>query len=211
MQQEESGSVGFQGGEEVWHQGEEHSVVVVPEGELEQSGGAIQEEGLEPIGEMEVGEQSAVQTQREVQVHRTEAVGTETIQGEEESSGSDLDRFIQGEVAPPLTKKEQMELAKKGIFLVVATNVVGDIFVTQLAEKYYSKEEQRDICKCGGRILISRTEDTHEVYQMSNEIDHSIFPVKGKKRVVTATAMATAAAGTSNVAVAQDEEMEEEV
>ena len=116
----------------------------------------IQEEGLEPSGEMEVGEQSAVLMQGEVQVYRTEAVGTEMVQGEEESSESDLDRFIQGEVAPPLTKKEQKELAKKGVFLVVATNVVGDIFLTQLAEKYYSKEEQRDIHKCGGQILISR-------------------------------------------------------
>ena len=139
----------------------------------------------------------------EVQIHQTEAGNTE-IQPEEESD--DNDRWIQGEVAPPLTKKEQEEMAKKGIFLVVATNVVGDIFVTQLAEKYYTKKEQEDIRRKGGQLLISRTEETHDVYNMSKELDASIFPKQSQSRGATATA----STGASNVAVSQSDQIQRE-
>ena len=84
---------------------------------------------------LEIQEWPGQEVEGQVQVHRAE----------EESSESDLDRFIQGEIAPPLTRKEQVELARNGIFLVVATNITGELFITQLAEKYYTKEEQKDI------------------------------------------------------------------
>ena len=185
--------------------GEQESVLVQGEGVMEQSISVEQnvqtvQEGLGSRGEVESQEPGGEQIESQAQVH----------QAEEESSESDLDRFIQGEIAPPLTKKEQIELAKKGIFLVVATNVVGDIFVTQLAEKYYSKEEQRDIRKRGGQILISRTEDTHDVYQMSKDIDISIFQKKKRGAPAAATATASASTGTSNVAVEGDEAIHEE-
>ena len=76
----------------------------------------------------------------EVQIHQTEAGNTET-QPKEESD--DNDRRVQGEVAPPLAKKEQEEMVKKGIFLVVATNMVGDIFVTQLPRNTTPRKSRR--------------------------------------------------------------------
>ena len=57
------------------------------------------------------------------------------------------------------------------MYLVIATHVVGDVFVTQLADKFLSKQEQKEIKQKGGDILISRTQDSHEVYQMSKDME----------------------------------------
>ena len=65
----------------------------------------------------------------------------------EESTGleADSDCLLQGEVAPLLTIKEQEAMSQKRVYLVIATHIVGDVFVTQLADKYLSKQEQKEI------------------------------------------------------------------
>ena len=83
---------------------------------------------------------------REKPESRTEAqVHTMEMQPTESEMDVEADSLIQGEIAPLLTIKEQEVMSKQGIYLVVATHVVGDVFVTQLAEKFLSKQEQREI------------------------------------------------------------------
>ena len=176
--------------------GEQENVLVQGEGVMEQNVQTVQEEPRS-CGEIASQGQGGEQMESQAQVH----------QAEEESSESDLDRFIQGEIAPPLTRKEQLEMARNGIFLVVATNITGELFITQLAEKYYSKEEQREIRRKGGEILISRTEDTHEIYQMARDLDISKFQ---KETATVAAAASASGAGTSNVAVEGDETIQQE-
>ena len=66
-----------------------------------------------------------------------------------ESTPSDFDpeRWTQGTVSPQLSIKKQRELAQHGVFLVVATPITPNIFVTSLADPPLTIQEQRDIRK----------------------------------------------------------------
>ena len=108
----------------------------------------------------------------EAQVHTVEMQPIETER--------ETDNLLQGEIAPLVTIKEQQEMNRQGVYLVTATHVIGDVFVTQLADKFLSKKEQKEIRQKGGDILISRTEDSHEVYQMSKNLDPPTFRKRGQ-------------------------------
>ena len=73
----------------------------------------------------------------EAQVH--------TVQMPPMETETETDNLVQGEIAPLLTIKEQDVLSRQGVYLVIATHVVGDVFVTQLADKFLSKQEQTEI------------------------------------------------------------------
>ena len=99
--------------------------------------------------------------------------------GDTESTPSDFDpeHWTQGRVASPKTIREQKELVRKGVYLVVATPIgVGtpDIFVTSLADPPLSLQEQKDIRKRGGQILYSLTDDSYDISCMA--VDSSLFP-----------------------------------
>ena len=74
----------------------------------------------------------------------------------------------------------------KGVFLVVVTRISdeNDIFVTSIADPPLSVQQQRDIRRKGGQVLISLTEDSYDIYQM--EVDPSLVlkskVTKAKKR-----------------------------
>ena len=68
-----------------------------------------------------------------------------TVQMQPMETYMEMDSLLQGEIAPLLTIKEQEAMSQQGLYLVVATHVVGDVFVTQLADKFLSKQEQREI------------------------------------------------------------------
>ena len=98
----------------------------------------------------------------------------------------DREQWMQGTVAPELSKEKQRLLARKGVFLVIATRISDeqDIFITSIVDPPISIEEQRRIRRQGGQVLISQTEDSYEVYNM--EVDPALVPktkvVKAKKR-----------------------------
>ena len=81
------------------------------------------------------GEDPEIRT--EAQVHTMQMQPTEV--------DKEVDSLLQGEIAPLMTIKEQEMLSKQGVYLLIATHVVGDVFVTQIAEKILSKQEQREI------------------------------------------------------------------
>ena len=62
----------------------------------------------------------------------TAAVEVPSAEEDTESTPSDFDpeRWTQGTVAPQLSIKKQRELAQQGVFLVVATPIAPNIFVT---------------------------------------------------------------------------------
>ena len=74
----------------------------------------------------------------------------------------------------------------KGVFLVVVTRFSdeNDIFITSIADPPLSIQQQRNIRKKGGQLIISLTEDSYNIYQM--EFDLSLIPkskvTKAKKR-----------------------------
>ena len=114
-----------------------------------------------------------------------EVIAEESTEGEDDEF--DRERWIQGTVAPELSKDAQRKLAMKGVFLVVATRISdeNDVFVTSIADPPLSIQKQRDIRWQGGQILISLTEDSYDVYQM--EVDPTLVPKsktlqKAKKR-----------------------------
>ena len=139
----------------------------------------------------------------EAQVHTVEMQPMETER--------ETDNLLQGEIAPLVTIQEQQEMSQQGVYLVIATHVVGGMFVTQLANKFLSKKEQKEIRKKGGDIPISRTEDSHEVYQMSKNLDPPTFRKRGQKRAASALgAPPEQEASVSNVAVSQSDIIEQE-
>ena len=119
----------------------------------------------------------------------TESQPIEVIaeEGTEEDDEFDRERWVQGTVAPELSKDTQRKLAMKGVFLVVVTRISdeNDIFVTSIADPPLSIQKQRDIRCQGGQVLISLTEDSYDIYQM--EVDPTLIPKskalsKAKKR-----------------------------
>ena len=103
----------------------------------------------------------------EVQVHHE--------QGERESTDSDgsswSDRLIQGDIAPELTVTVQRNLKRQGVFLVIATHVVDQIWTTQLVDGTLTIKEQRDIRGKGGEILITRDPDSYRVATMNLDVE----------------------------------------
>ena len=165
-------------------------------------------------------------TQVEAQLHpRTEAVsvpsaaeetqglpegGTATAEdlpaGEDtESTPSDFDpeRWTQGTVAPQLSIKKQRELAQQGVFLVVATPITPNIFVTSLADPPLTIPEQRDIRKRGGQVLFSLTEDSYDISRM--EVDPALFP-KCRDKEGARAARSEASATMTNIMEIEAEE-----
>ena len=115
-------------------------------------------------------------------VEGTVAVEVPPAKEDTESTPSDFDpeRWTQGTVAPQMSIKKQQELAQQGVFLVVATPVTPDIFVTSLADPPLSIQEQHDIRKRGGQILFSLTEDSYDISRM--EVDPYLFPKRAQKK-----------------------------
>ena len=187
--------------------------IMTPE-EQQQLAGATPEE----LGQLEqeamqhasVLMQGVVPTSREDPEIRTEAQ-VHTVQMQPTETDMEKDNLLQGEISPLLTIKEQQEMSWQGVYLVIATNVVGDVFVTQLADKFLSKKEQREIQQKGGDILISRTEDSHEVYQMSKNLEPPTFRKRGQKHTSAALgAPSEEEASVSNVAVSESDIIEQE-
>ena len=127
-----------------------------------------------------------------------------------ESTPSDFDpeRWTQGTVAPQLSIKKQRELAQQGVFLVVATPIAPNIFVTSLADPPLTIQEQRDIRKRGGQVLFSLTEDSYDISQM--EVDPALFP-KRRDREGARAARSEASATVTNVEEVMEIEAEENI
>ena len=179
----------------------------------------------EGIGEITVGEdpvsetpQASEPTENPVQTPivgpaaTTEEEPIEVIaQGstEEEDDEFDRERWIQGTVAPELSKEAQRKLAMKGVFLVVVTRISdeNDVFITSIADPPLTIQKQRDIRRQGGQILISLTEDSYDIYQMEVDpalIPKSKLPQKAKKqtydeRVRSATSSGFGVASESSI------------
>ena len=77
------------------------------------------------------------------------------------------DHFIQGTIAPKLTRVEQQKLHQEGICLVVATKVADNLFVTQLMHDTLTLKQQADICQEKGEILITHNPDDYEAAHMN--------------------------------------------
>ena len=119
----------------------------------------------------------------------------------------DPERWKQGRVASPKTIKEQRELVRKGVYLVVATPIgIGtpDIFVTSLADPLLSLQEQKDIRKRGGQILYSLMEDSYDISHMA--VDSSLFPPRRSSESPGAGPSGTAPR--TNVAVTHSADIE---
>ena len=101
------------------------------------------------------------------------AVQVEPIPGGEEAAEEDSeeerlkDRFIQGTIAPKLTTVEQRKLRRQRIYLVVATKVADNLFVTQLMHDSLTLKQQADIRQEEGEILITHNPDDYEAAHMN--------------------------------------------
>ena len=76
-----------------------------------------------------------------------EVIAESSAEGEDDEF--DRERWIQGTVAPELSKEAQRKLAMKGVFLVVVTRISdeNDMFVTSIADPPLTIQKQRDIRK----------------------------------------------------------------
>ena len=108
------------------------------------------------------------ESQMEVQV-QVEEVPQETGEGTTKDSEEERlkDRFIQGAIAPKLTMVEQQKLHQDGIYLVVATKVADNLFVTQLVHDTLTLKQQAEICQKEGEILITHNPDDYEAAHMN--------------------------------------------
>ena len=157
----------------------------------------------ESVGELTVREnpisetlQTSERTENPVQTPRVgpaatteeepiEVIAEESTEGEDDEF--DRERWVQGTVAPELSKEAQRKLAMKGVFLVVVTRISdeNDIFITSIADPPLTIQKQREIRRQGGQLLISLTEDSYDIYQMEVDpalIPKSKIPPKTKKR-----------------------------
>ena len=105
--------------------------------------GQLEQQAMQHASLLMQGETSEP-TSREHPEIRTEAQ-VHTVQMQPTETEMETDNLLQGEIAPLLTIKEQEAMSQQGVYLVVATNVVGDVFVMQIADKFLSKQEQREI------------------------------------------------------------------
>ena len=147
--------------------------------------------------------------QHRVQVHQ--------VQQERDSSGdtdeSDWsDRLVQGDVAPELLVFQQKNLRRAGVFLVIATNVINDLWTTQLVEGTLTIKEQRNIRNNKGEVLITRDLDAYRVANMNLDVEWLQHQVKMRKEEQARNrgGESQGVAGPSNVAVRASEEIEVE-
>ena len=130
------------------------------------------------------------------------AVTVENPPAEEDTESTPSERWTQGTVAPQVSIKKQRELAQQGVFLVVATPITPDIFVTSLADPPLTIQKQRDIRKRGGQVLFSLTEDSYDILRM--EVDPSLFPKCAQRRERSRPTGGEMSATVTNVAVEED-------
>ena len=102
----------------------------------------------------------------EVQV---EGVSQETGEGTTKDLEEERlkDHFIQGTIAPKLTTVEQQKLHQDGIYLVVATKMADNLFVTQLVNDMLTLKQQAEIRQKEGEILITHNPDDYEAAHMN--------------------------------------------
>ena len=125
-------------------------------GSSEASGTTVTEGGRgEEGGSMEVS----------VQVEPTPGGGQTAAEDSEEERLKDW--FIQGTIAPKLTVLQQEKLRKQGIYLVVATKVADNLFVTQLMHENLTVKQQAEICRAEGEVLITHNPDDYEAAHMN--------------------------------------------
>ena len=109
-------------------------------------------------------EESAMEVQVQVEGVPQEA-GEGTIKDSEEERLKDP--FIQGTIAPKLTTVEQQKLHQDGIYLIIATKVADNLFVTQLAHDTLTLKQQAEIRQKEGEILITHNADDYEAAHMN--------------------------------------------
>ena len=200
------------------HQGEE-TTGAREDSEPPQSVEIVGETGAGPVP----GTSGVVQLQVEsitgLELHQAQV---HQRQEEEDSSGdtdgSDwLDRLIQGDVAPELTVAVQKNLKRAGVFLVIATNVVNDLWTTQLVDGTLTIKEQRDIRSNKGEILITRDPDSYRVASLNLDVEWLQHQVRMREEEQArqqgrepdlAAGEDEGEAGPSNVAVRTSEEIE---
>ena len=101
------------------------------------------------------------------------SVQVEPTPGGGETAAEDLeeerlkDRFIQGTIAPKLTVVQQEKLRKQGIYLVIATKVADNLFVTQLMHENLTVKQQAEIRRAEGEVLITHNPDDYEAAHMN--------------------------------------------
>ena len=130
----------------------EESMVAGPS---EASGTAVAEGGGEEGGSMGVS----------VQVEPTPGGGETAAEDSEEERLKD--QFIQGTIAPKLTVVQQEKLRKQGIYLVIATKVADNLFVTQLMHENLTVKQQAEIHGAEGEVLITHNPDDYEAAHMN--------------------------------------------
>ena len=191
--------------------------------------------GQQVVSEVQAGpSQEPVETQVTVQVHVQEHVQDSGM----DSDDSWADRLIQGNVAPKVTVVEQRIWKKNRIFLVTATPISDNLFVTQLVDGTMTLKEQAELRAKGAEILITRDPDAMQAAHMNLDVEwlqHQIrmrderqegIPLrvseqvpeawKGRrKRLLEEEAEAahqtpSAATGTSNVVVSEDLTIQQE-
>ena len=109
-------------------------------------------------------EESAMEVQVQVEGVPQEA-GEGTIKDSEEERLKDP--FIQGTIAPKLTTVEQQKLHQDSIYLVIATKMADNLFVTQLAHDMLTLKQQAEIRQKEGEILIIHIADDYKAAHMS--------------------------------------------
>ena len=136
---------------------EEAPAVVVSETEPPgtSDSAAVEEIGGEEGGLMEIS----------FQVEPILEGGEATVEHSEEERLKD--HFIQGTIAPKLTTVEQRKLRRQGIYLVMATKVADNLFVTQLMHDNLTLKQQGEICQKEGEILITHNPDDYEAAHMN--------------------------------------------
>ena len=100
-----------------------------------------------------------------VQVEPTPGGGETAAEDSEEERLKD--RFIQGTIAPKLTVVEQEKLRKQGVYLVVATKVADNLFVTQLMHENLTVKQQAEIHRAEGEVLITHNPDDYKAAHMN--------------------------------------------
>ena len=193
--------------------------------ELEQA--AMSEASVMMQGMVERGQMDPAEVEMQLQSETTEtapapsvaeepqeegamAVDVPPAEEDMESTPSDFnpERWTQGTVAPQMSIKKQCELAQQGVYLVVATPITPDIFVTSLADPPLTIQEQCDIRKRGEQVLFSLTADSYDISRM--EVDPSLFPKCAQRRERSGPTGGETSATVTNVAVEDDMGIEQQ-
>ena len=148
------------------------SEISVPEGDPIQTDPAQSVEGSVVVSDIgpSPGTSAVVQLQVEsitglVQVHQTE-------EEEESTDSSDWsDRLVQGDIAPELSVKVQKNLKRQGVFLVIVTHLMDQMYTTQLVDGTLTIKEQRDVRSKKGEILITRDPDAYRTASMNLDVE----------------------------------------